>query len=324
MFALEYVSTPNFGLPQESFDHTQTTEGKSHQLKVNGNTVRTPLERLDVEDISVSQSTTELKHNLWQTLNSTQGIEHHMIEEQSRMSRQLGKDREGGMETEKLSSRLAQNRLHNKSLTEHYTVQRGLDSPNHVCLFTSSGTKEKESDWWEPPLPAHTQKHEHSILFLVLWTNSSVPQYFLNLQLHTRLDRRLLTFILMFLLFHTLTLLLTLTYIHLLSKALCITQHSQNNPLTSSPPSPPRLLLRFPRPNPVHPAPEGKQVNTYSSQLRLKTDTRQDARTVYVSLSSSLSLSRSPLPSFLRLLSQTSESNTGTKIADRPEFLQQI
>lgn len=67
MFAPEYVSTPNFGLPQESFDHTQITEG--NQLKVN-NTVRTPLEILDVDPIyviyhkSVSHSTTELKHNL--------------------------------------------------------------------------------------------------------------------------------------------------------------------------------------------------------------------------------------------------------------------
>lgn len=38
----------------------------------------------------------------------------------------------------------------------------------------------------------------------------------------------------------------------------------------------------------------------------------------------SVDLSRAPLPSFLRLLSQNSESKTGTKIADRPEFLHQI
>lgn len=55
-----------------------------------------------------------------------------MIEEQSWMSWQLGKEREGGMETEKLSSHLAQNRPHNKSLMEQYTVLLGLDSPNHV------------------------------------------------------------------------------------------------------------------------------------------------------------------------------------------------
>lgn len=48
--------------------------------------------------------------------------------------------------------------------------------------------------------------------------------------------------------------------------------------------------------------------------------------TLYTSVSPPLrrSLSCSPLPSFSHLLSQNSESKTGTKIADRPEFLQQI
>lgn len=65
-----------------------------------------------------------------------------------------------------------------------------------------------------------------------------------------------------------------------------------------------------------------KQVNTYSSQLLLTTVT--NTFTLNTSASSPLRRSLSPLPSLLRLLSQNSESKTGAKIADGPEFLQHI
>lgn len=152
-----------------------------------------------------------------------------------------------------------------------------------------------------------------------------VPQYFLTLQQHTK---QKITHVCSFTCLHSLTLETKIKTINSISlHRTTFTKQPSNYP--DSPPPPP--LLRFPPPNPlpIQPVsiPIGKQVNTYSSQRPLKTtDACRDARTVYVSLPSSLcrSLSRSPLPSFLHLLSQNSESKTGTKIADRLEFLQQI
>lgn len=80
----------------------------------------------------------------------------HMIEEQSRMRRQLGKDREGGMEREKLSSRLAQN-TENTARVERSIRPSvgGLDSPNHVAFSLLLGPKRRRREEEESHIYLH-------------------------------------------------------------------------------------------------------------------------------------------------------------------------
>lgn len=159
------------------------TEGKTHQVNVTGIIVGKPLESLSVED-TIKVFLTQphgLKHHL--TLNSTERIQHHMIEEQSWMSWQLGREREEGMETEKLSSHLAQNRRHNKSLTEQYTVLLGLDSPNHVVSSLLLAPKRRraigDSHLY---LNMCILRNMSKVFFLTDFIKRQpVPQYFLNL-----------------------------------------------------------------------------------------------------------------------------------------------
>lgn len=184
----------------------------------------------------------------------------------------------------------------------------------------------REREWRLSLVPSHvqTQNHisTHFVCSLNLVKHQFVPLYFLTLQQYARVKHKLShfcshVFALQCTYFSSDTNILPSNIKTLMS----ITAHSQKQP-SNYPHSPPLILPYFPPPNPlsIHPfsVPIGKQVNTYSSQLPLKTtDTCWGSRAVYVVFSCS------PLPSFLRLLSQNSESKTGTKIADRPEFLQQ-
>lgn len=126
-----------------------------------------------------------------------------MIGEPSRMSLQPGKEREGGMEMEKLSSHLAQNRLHNKSRTEHDTVWQdgGLDSPNHVVSSLLLTPKSRRVIR-EGHLYLHAHRSMRTVSFLLVCyheqiTSFSILPQFTAAQWQTQ-NMAQLTFILMF------------------------------------------------------------------------------------------------------------------------------
>lgn len=93
-------------------------------------------------------------------MNSAQHITNHMIEEQSRTSQQLGKVREGGMETEKLSSRLAQNTKNTTRADEQSVLGpgAGFDLPNHVVSSLRLTPKRRRVISEEHLEHVHTQK----------------------------------------------------------------------------------------------------------------------------------------------------------------------
>lgn len=124
---------------------------------------------------------------------------------------------------------------------------------------------------------------------------------------------------------YSLTYLLDFRHRHFPSNVnLCIRPHSQNNhqPMPFSSiysclhPLPTSYPLSLSRKTGKHLLSSASSANKWHSTRR--TDC------IRLPLLLSVDLSRAPLPSFLRLLSQNSESKTGTKIADRPEFLHQI
>lgn len=97
----------------------------------------------------------------------------------------------------------------------------------------------------------------------------------------------------MLLLFHTLTRLLTLTPFHRIRKTINPISLFTKQP-SNYPDSPPSLLLHFPPSNPLPTqplsVPIGKQVNTYSSQLPLRTTDTSPRRLDCVRLSPLLSV----------------------------------
>lgn len=127
-----------------------------------------------------------------------------MTEDQDRTSRQLGggKEREGGMETEKLTSCLAQNtqittRLLSKGALRLYSVQQrgvGLWLTEPCCLFTSSGTKDKKKKKKSEDCHfctctcAHSTAFKHTFFSFIASSrkrNSLFLLYFLTSQHHT-------------------------------------------------------------------------------------------------------------------------------------------
>lgn len=110
---------------------------------------------------------------------------HHMMEEQSGMSRQLGEEREEGMETEKLSSACTNTDSPSRVKQRSSTLSRdGFHSPNHdVSSLLGANTRRgvDESQFYLH-MSAHTPKHLNPALTISgLIKKQPVRQYFLNL-----------------------------------------------------------------------------------------------------------------------------------------------
>ena len=213
----------------------------------------------------------------------------HMIEEPSRMRRQLGKDREGGMEREKLSSRLAQNTAYTARVKRSVRLSvGGLDSPNHVAFSLLLGPKRRRREEEESHIYLHMST---SVLHLWFKKKKKRNSQFLNTSpiyscTPAQIDDNSLSFLFLYVFFFALSYNYSATYTHQPKDK---TLRSANQP-SNYPHSPPPLLLRFPPPNPppIQPlsVPIGNKVNTYASQQPLKTtDACRDAPAVYVSLS---------------------------------------
>lgn len=127
---------------------------------------------------------------------STTGLKHHLTDTEQHRTHPTSHDR--GTELDELTAGERKRRRNwNREVVitpcTKQTTQQESNGAVHCpagawltepcCLFTSSGTKEKKSDWWEPPLPkhVHTQKHEQSFLFNWFYketaSSSILPQF---------------------------------------------------------------------------------------------------------------------------------------------------
>lgn len=206
-------------------------------------------------------------------------------------------------------------KVHNKNwLMEHDAVWRVAWLTEPCWLFTSSGSKEKEWSVSQPAL-VRIQEFKQSIFHLNFTNNQPLPHYFLTLLHYTHWYTK--TF------FHfTFCSSIRLLYLSHSRAVFDIKTFSSISALN------PQTTLKLPALSssslsstqfPSYPTP---LCPNRKSGAHLPSSAASENNWCLSRGSSCIRLSPPPslccsLPSFLRLLSQNSESKTGTKIADR-------